>query len=103
MTVNMPYQCFINGQFTDAEDGKTYDTINPTDGSVSDCSVGTVTTGCEFLIYSQLSDSLKKLLYSVTLPLSTSYKCTSCILFNCSVLGLAAVTYGWPILQNEYL
>lgn len=35
MTVKMPYQCFINGQFEDAEDGKTYDTINPTDGSVS--------------------------------------------------------------------
>ncbi|XP_053775778.1 mitochondrial 10-formyltetrahydrofolate dehydrogenase [Desmodus rotundus] len=33
MTVKMPYQCFINGQFTDAEDGKTYDTVNPTDGS----------------------------------------------------------------------
>uniref|UniRef100_A0A4W2IBF8 10-formyltetrahydrofolate dehydrogenase n=1 Tax=Bos indicus x Bos taurus TaxID=30522 RepID=A0A4W2IBF8_BOBOX len=33
MTVKMPYQCFINGQFTDAEDGQTYDTINPTDGS----------------------------------------------------------------------
>ncbi|XP_032692483.1 mitochondrial 10-formyltetrahydrofolate dehydrogenase isoform X2 [Lontra canadensis] len=33
MTVKMPHQCFINGQFTDAEDGKTYDTINPTDGS----------------------------------------------------------------------
>ncbi|KAF6117298.1 aldehyde dehydrogenase 1 family member L2 [Phyllostomus discolor] len=33
MTVKMPYQCFINGQFTDAEDGKTYNTINPTDGS----------------------------------------------------------------------
>lgn len=33
MTVKMPYQCFINGQFTDANDGKTYDTINPTDGS----------------------------------------------------------------------
>ncbi|KAM9228963.1 mitochondrial 10-formyltetrahydrofolate dehydrogenase isoform 2-T2 [Dugong dugon] len=33
MTVNMPYQCFINGQFVDADDGKTYDTINPTDGS----------------------------------------------------------------------
>ncbi|EAW97757.1 hCG1811684 [Homo sapiens] len=31
--VKMPYQCFINGQFTDADDGKTYDTINPTDGS----------------------------------------------------------------------
>lgn len=35
MTVKMPYQCFINGQFEDAEDGKTYDTVNPTDGSVS--------------------------------------------------------------------
>uniref|UniRef100_A0A8C7YU70 10-formyltetrahydrofolate dehydrogenase n=1 Tax=Oryzias sinensis TaxID=183150 RepID=A0A8C7YU70_9TELE len=35
MTVKMPYQCFINGRFEDAEDGKTYSTINPTDGSVS--------------------------------------------------------------------
>ncbi|KAJ6658879.1 hypothetical protein lerEdw1_019515 [Lerista edwardsae] len=34
MIVKMPYQCFINGQFMDAEDGKTYDSINPTDGSV---------------------------------------------------------------------
>uniref|UniRef100_A0A8C7YWQ2 10-formyltetrahydrofolate dehydrogenase n=1 Tax=Oryzias sinensis TaxID=183150 RepID=A0A8C7YWQ2_9TELE len=34
MTVKMPYQCFINGRFEDAEDGKTYSTINPTDGSV---------------------------------------------------------------------
>uniref|UniRef100_A0A8B9Q0C8 retinal dehydrogenase n=1 Tax=Apteryx owenii TaxID=8824 RepID=A0A8B9Q0C8_APTOW len=34
MTVKMPYQCFINGQFINADDGKTYDTINPTDGSV---------------------------------------------------------------------
>nr|XP_060632894.1 mitochondrial 10-formyltetrahydrofolate dehydrogenase isoform X1 [Anolis sagrei ordinatus] len=34
MTVKMPYQCFINGQFVDAEDGKTEDSINPTDGSV---------------------------------------------------------------------
>ncbi|XP_062058970.1 mitochondrial 10-formyltetrahydrofolate dehydrogenase [Lepus europaeus] len=33
MTVKMPYQCFINGEFMDADDGKTYDTINPTDGS----------------------------------------------------------------------
>ncbi|XP_012875027.1 PREDICTED: mitochondrial 10-formyltetrahydrofolate dehydrogenase [Dipodomys ordii] len=33
MTIKMPYQCFINGQFMDADDGKTYDTINPTDGS----------------------------------------------------------------------
>ncbi len=37
MTVKMPYQCFINGNFEDAEDGKTYNTVNPTDGSV--CSV----------------------------------------------------------------
>uniref|UniRef100_A0A8B9PXQ5 formyltetrahydrofolate dehydrogenase n=1 Tax=Apteryx owenii TaxID=8824 RepID=A0A8B9PXQ5_APTOW len=35
MTVKMPYQCFINGQFINADDGKTYDTINPTDGSPS--------------------------------------------------------------------
>ncbi|XP_036025615.1 mitochondrial 10-formyltetrahydrofolate dehydrogenase isoform X2 [Onychomys torridus] len=33
MTVKMPYQCFINGQFVDAEDGETYDTVSPTDGS----------------------------------------------------------------------
>ncbi|KAL6086684.1 hypothetical protein STEG23_018307 [Scotinomys teguina] len=33
MIVKMPYQCFINGQFVDAEDGETYDIINPTDGS----------------------------------------------------------------------
>uniref|UniRef100_A0A4W3HQW0 10-formyltetrahydrofolate dehydrogenase n=1 Tax=Callorhinchus milii TaxID=7868 RepID=A0A4W3HQW0_CALMI len=36
MTVKMPHQCFINGKFEDANDGKTYSTINPTDGSVSD-------------------------------------------------------------------
>uniref|UniRef100_A0A8P4K4X6 10-formyltetrahydrofolate dehydrogenase n=1 Tax=Dicentrarchus labrax TaxID=13489 RepID=A0A8P4K4X6_DICLA len=37
MTVKMPYQCFINGQFEDAENGKSYQTINPTDGSVRAC------------------------------------------------------------------
>ncbi|XP_068133012.1 mitochondrial 10-formyltetrahydrofolate dehydrogenase [Hyperolius riggenbachi] len=46
MTVKMPYQCFINGQFVDSDSGKTYDTINPTDGSVigkvSYCSVADV-------------------------------------------------------------
>lgn len=40
MTVKMPYQCFINGQFVDADDGRTYDTINPTDGSVSHGAAG---------------------------------------------------------------
>lgn len=35
MTVKMPHQCFINGRFEDAENGKTYATVNPTDGSVS--------------------------------------------------------------------
>uniref|UniRef100_A0A671WKS0 10-formyltetrahydrofolate dehydrogenase n=1 Tax=Sparus aurata TaxID=8175 RepID=A0A671WKS0_SPAAU len=46
MTVKMPYQCFINGKFEDAENGKSYGTINPTDGStickVSYASVGDV-------------------------------------------------------------
>eukprot|EP00061_Rhincodon_typus_P013120 g39291.t1 len=34
MTVKMPHQCFIDGRFTNAEEGKTYNTINPTNGSV---------------------------------------------------------------------
>uniref|UniRef100_A0A667X6F3 10-formyltetrahydrofolate dehydrogenase n=1 Tax=Myripristis murdjan TaxID=586833 RepID=A0A667X6F3_9TELE len=33
MTVKMPHQLFINGEFVDAEGGKTYKTINPTDGT----------------------------------------------------------------------
>uniref|UniRef100_A0A665WW35 10-formyltetrahydrofolate dehydrogenase n=1 Tax=Echeneis naucrates TaxID=173247 RepID=A0A665WW35_ECHNA len=44
MTVKMPYQCFINGKFEDAESGKTYDTINPTDGSVI-CKVSYASVG----------------------------------------------------------
>ncbi|XP_063073201.1 mitochondrial 10-formyltetrahydrofolate dehydrogenase [Engraulis encrasicolus] len=44
MTVKMPYQCFINGQFEDAENGKTCDTINPTDGSVI-CKVAYASVG----------------------------------------------------------
>ncbi|XP_023682611.2 cytosolic 10-formyltetrahydrofolate dehydrogenase isoform X1 [Paramormyrops kingsleyae] len=32
MTIHMPHQLFINGEFVDAEGGKTYKTINPTDG-----------------------------------------------------------------------
>uniref|UniRef100_A0A674EIJ7 10-formyltetrahydrofolate dehydrogenase n=1 Tax=Salmo trutta TaxID=8032 RepID=A0A674EIJ7_SALTR len=35
MTVKMPWQCFINGKFEDAENGKTANTVNPADGSVS--------------------------------------------------------------------
>lgn len=34
MTVKMPHQLFINGEFVDAEGGKTYKTINPNDGTV---------------------------------------------------------------------
>ncbi|XP_051931050.1 cytosolic 10-formyltetrahydrofolate dehydrogenase [Hippocampus zosterae] len=34
MTVKMPHQLFINGEFFDAEGGQTYKTVNPTDGSV---------------------------------------------------------------------
>uniref|UniRef100_A0A8P4KMV3 10-formyltetrahydrofolate dehydrogenase n=1 Tax=Dicentrarchus labrax TaxID=13489 RepID=A0A8P4KMV3_DICLA len=44
MTVKMPYQCFINGQFEDAENGKSYQTINPTDGSVI-CKVSYASVG----------------------------------------------------------
>ncbi|XP_023155521.1 mitochondrial 10-formyltetrahydrofolate dehydrogenase [Amphiprion ocellaris] len=44
MTVKMPYQCFINGGFEDAENSKTYDTINPTDGSVI-CKVSYASVG----------------------------------------------------------
>ncbi|KAJ7999613.1 hypothetical protein DPEC_G00196220 [Dallia pectoralis] len=32
MMIQLPHQLFINGQFVDAEGGKTYKTINPTDG-----------------------------------------------------------------------
>lgn len=34
LTLQMPYQLFIGGEFVDAEGAKTYSTINPTDGSV---------------------------------------------------------------------
>lgn len=34
MTVRMPHQLFVDGEFVDAEGGKTYKTINPTDGLV---------------------------------------------------------------------
>lgn len=34
MTIKMPHQLFINGEFVNAEGGKTYKTINPTDGMV---------------------------------------------------------------------
>ncbi|KAM4021993.1 cytosolic 10-formyltetrahydrofolate dehydrogenase isoform 1-T4 [Anomaloglossus baeobatrachus] len=33
MKIKIPHQLFINGQFIDAEGGKTYETINPTDGN----------------------------------------------------------------------
>uniref|UniRef100_A0A6Q2YFV4 10-formyltetrahydrofolate dehydrogenase n=1 Tax=Esox lucius TaxID=8010 RepID=A0A6Q2YFV4_ESOLU len=36
MTVRLPHQLFVNGEFVDAEGGKTYKTINPTDGMVWD-------------------------------------------------------------------
>ena len=35
MTIQMPHQLFINGEFVDSSNGCTFDTINPTDGSVS--------------------------------------------------------------------
>ncbi|XP_068163017.1 mitochondrial 10-formyltetrahydrofolate dehydrogenase [Antennarius striatus] len=44
MTLKMPYQCFVNGKFEDAEGEKTYNTINPTDGSVI-CKVSYASVG----------------------------------------------------------
>ena len=35
MDLRIPHQLFINNKFIDASDGKTFDTINPTDESVS--------------------------------------------------------------------
>lgn len=35
LTLRIPHQLFIGGSFMDAESGKTFDTINPTDESVS--------------------------------------------------------------------
>ncbi|XP_038668029.1 cytosolic 10-formyltetrahydrofolate dehydrogenase [Scyliorhinus canicula] len=34
LTLQIPHQAFINGQFVDTEGGKQYNSINPTDGSV---------------------------------------------------------------------
>jgi len=39
MELKFPNQLFINGEFKDAVDGKTYDTINPNDESVSYCMI----------------------------------------------------------------
>ena len=38
MDLKIPYKLFINGQFVDALEGRTFTTINPTDESVI-CSV----------------------------------------------------------------
>uniref|UniRef100_A0A668AI18 10-formyltetrahydrofolate dehydrogenase n=1 Tax=Myripristis murdjan TaxID=586833 RepID=A0A668AI18_9TELE len=44
MTVKMPYQCFIDGKFEDADNGKACDTINPADGSAI-CKVAYASVG----------------------------------------------------------
>ena len=36
MEVRFPNQLFINNEFVDSSDGKTFDTVNPTDETVSD-------------------------------------------------------------------
>ena len=35
MTVKMPYQLFIDGEMVNAKSGRTFETINPTDETVS--------------------------------------------------------------------
>lgn len=54
MIVKMLYQCFINGQFIDVDDGKIYDIINLIDGFVSNYLVCVVIIGYGFLVYIQL-------------------------------------------------
>uniref|UniRef100_A0A8C5N4Q7 10-formyltetrahydrofolate dehydrogenase n=1 Tax=Gouania willdenowi TaxID=441366 RepID=A0A8C5N4Q7_GOUWI len=39
MIVKIPHQLFINGEFIDAEGGKTYTSMNPTDGTVREIDV----------------------------------------------------------------
>lgn len=36
MTIRMPHQLFINGEFVNAEGEKIYKSINPNDGTVRD-------------------------------------------------------------------
>lgn len=35
MDLSFPHQCFIDNEFVDSSDGRTFDTINPSDESVS--------------------------------------------------------------------
>ena len=51
MTVKMPNQLFINGEFVEAQTGKTFDTINPADETVS--TIGAVNL-CIFLAETEL-------------------------------------------------
>ena len=38
--IQMPNQLFINGEFVEAQSGKTFETINPTDESVRETFTG---------------------------------------------------------------
>lgn len=35
MDLSFPHQCFIDNEFVDSSDGRTFETINPSDESVS--------------------------------------------------------------------
>lgn len=48
----MPHQLFIDGEFVDAEGGKTYKTINPNDGTVSNRKSSSSNNSLLALIYS---------------------------------------------------
>ena len=43
MTVHIPTQLFINGEFVDSSNGKTFDCISPADGSVREYILNSVT------------------------------------------------------------
>uniref|UniRef100_A0A8B9LYY2 10-formyltetrahydrofolate dehydrogenase n=1 Tax=Astyanax mexicanus TaxID=7994 RepID=A0A8B9LYY2_ASTMX len=68
MTIRMPHQLFINGEFVDAEGGKNYKTINPTTGQVqreryygkSFLSVCVSVCVCVCVFYSRLADLMEQ-------------------------------------------
>uniref|UniRef100_A0AAQ6IRT1 10-formyltetrahydrofolate dehydrogenase n=1 Tax=Anabas testudineus TaxID=64144 RepID=A0AAQ6IRT1_ANATE len=61
MTIKIPHQLFINGEFVDAEGGKTYKTINPTDGTVRDrADINKVTKGTTEMEEHRLADLMEQ-------------------------------------------
>uniref|UniRef100_A0A7M4FN03 10-formyltetrahydrofolate dehydrogenase n=1 Tax=Crocodylus porosus TaxID=8502 RepID=A0A7M4FN03_CROPO len=96
MTVKMPYQCFINGQFMDAEDGKTYDTINPTDGSVSSFSENVIPQHYFYfhlLIY--FKNNLMSFFQGSTIPINHARPNHNLTFTKKEPIGVCAIVIPW--------